>query len=295
MPSLRHQAVVTYMRITRRKDVMRTADSLHASIARRRRTESPNPPLTTRRHLEIARRKDVGFPIYNVTPLGVDDGRRVVYLHGGTYIHTISRQHWRFVGKIAKNLRATVTVPDFPIAPKHTWRESIPKLVDVVRDTAAGAAAGCYLVGDSSGGGLALAVAQRLAQHGALPSPLVLIAPFLDVTVANPASRGLESVDPWLSVEGLREAGRLWAGRDDPRRPEVSPLFGKLDGLGPMLVLTGTRDLLNPQAHDLADEGRKQNASVELVEEPGLIHDYPLLPIPEARRALDQILEFMSG
>jgi acetyl esterase/lipase len=75
--------------------------------------------------------------------------------------------------------------------------------------------------GDSAGGGLALAFAQSLATLD-LPQPvkLVFFAPWLDITLANPAIPDVERHDPWLSSAGLGVAGRTWAGTTDLDDPE---------------------------------------------------------------------------
>jgi acetyl esterase/lipase len=281
------------MRVSRRKRAMMTAESLRDSIERRRRADRPDPPRALYRRIQIERRDDIGFPVYTVRPSAGAVGHRVVYTHGGSYIHTLSRQHWHLIATLAERLAAAIVVPDYLLAPEHTWRESFPQMLDLVRRTADEAPGGCSLVGDSCGGGYSLAIAQRWAADGGEPLRLALIAPFLDVTMTSPLSRAIDLVDPWLSVAGLREAGRLWAGMDNPGRPEISPLFGQLAGVGPLLVVTGTRDVLNPQAHELVEKAHLAGASVELLEANGLIHDYPLLPIPEAHRAVDHVVDFL--
>ena len=61
----------------------------------------------------------------------------------------------------------------------------------------------------------------------------------------------------------------------------------------PTLLLCGTRDLLLPQSRKLAARLEEAGSAVTYVEEPGLMHVYPLLPIPEARRAWDQVAAFL--
>lgn len=291
MTSIRHRIVAMVMRAARHKKT--TAQGLHESIrARQRRVES-GPPRSLPGHVHVECHDEAGFGVYTLAPGDADSGRSIVYLHGGSYVHPLASQQWLFAATLAVRLAATVAVPDYPLAPESTWRDSFADMVKFVRRTADAAASGCTLIGDSSGGGYALAVAQQLALAGYPPLPLVLIAPFLDVTMADPRCAAIEDADPWHTMAWLREAGRLWAGGDDPRRAEVSPLFGSFCGLGPMLVFTGTRDVLNPQSHALAAQARKAGVPVELVEGAGLIHDYPLLPIPEARMAVDRIIDFV--
>jgi acetyl esterase/lipase len=244
--------------------------------------------------MQIERSDEIGFQVYTVKLRKGDSGRRIVYIHGGSYVNTIAKQHWTFITKLAERLGAGVIVPDYLLAPEHTWRESFPGMVDLARCAADDARPGCTLIGDSSGGGYTLAVAQQLSAAGIAPLPLVLISPFVDLTLTDPRSRAIDPADPWHSIEGLREAGRLWAGGDDLKRPEVSPLFGNFVGLGPLLVFSSTRDVLNPQSHDLVEKARSDGVSVEFIEEIGLIHAYPLLPIPEAQSAMDCIIDFVT-
>ena len=82
------------------------------------------------------------------------------------------------------------------------------------------------------GGGLAVALCQQLQKH-ALPSPasLVLLYPWLDVTMSHPQSRKLERKDFILACDGLAACGVAYAGEREPTDPLVSPLFGAVEGL----------------------------------------------------------------
>ena len=146
------------------------------------------------------------------------------------------------------------------------------------------------VVGDSAGGGLALALAHRSRDVG-LPPPgaLVLYFPWLDVGVTGADQPRLETIDPALSIDQLREAGRLWSG-GDPADPRASPLFADHDELPPTLVLVGTKDLLLSDARRFA--GRHPSAIVR--EYPGMFHGFVCAPMPEAHRALDESAEFIG-
>ena len=146
------------------------------------------------------------------------------------------------------------------------------------------------LMGDSAGGGLALAVGQGLRDRGVRPRRMVLLAPWLDVATDDPASRAIADRDPMLAIPGLIEAGRAYAGPlalDDPR---VSPIHGSLGGLPPITVFTGTEDLLNPDSHRLAEACAAAGVSCELIETAGQPHVYPVLPTREGQAARRQII-----
>ncbi|HTY26769.1 MAG TPA: alpha/beta hydrolase [Mycobacterium sp.] len=79
---------------------------------------------------------------------------------------------------------------------------------------------------------------------------------------------------------------------DDPR---VSPLAAPLAGLAPVTVFSGTRDILNPDARLFTDKAREAGVDVDYVQGDGMIHVYPLLPIPEGRAARRRVVDAISA
>ena len=147
------------------------------------------------------------------------------------------------------------------------------------------------VAGDSAGGGLALGLTQTLVDDAGPPGRLALIAPWLDIALTDPGVDEIARRDPWLVPAGLREAGRAWRGDLSPDDPRVSPLRGRVDGLPPTTVYIGDRDIFLPDALHLVDDIRATGGRVELVEQPGAVHAYPLTPTPEGRDASRRIVE----
>ena len=87
----------------------------------------------------------------------------------------------------------------------------------------------------------------------------------------------------------------MYHGDTDPTDPLLSPAFRKSEDLPPTLVISGEQDLLHPDIEDWATKRVGQGAPVELHSEPGVWHDYMLLPTPEAKRALVMTADFLSG
>jgi acetyl esterase/lipase len=123
------------------------------------------------------------------------------------------------------------------------------------------------------------------------------VSPWVDLTTSTPETAGLDAVDPWLFLGKLHAYGGWWAGSpEDLGRPEVSPALGDLSGLPPALMFCGTRDLLVPGCRLLARRAMAAGWDLTYVEEPGLIHVYPLLPwLPEARHAWHRTVSFLQG
>jgi acetyl esterase/lipase len=160
-----------------------------------------------------------------------------VYLHGGAYTSDITKQHWAMVGALADE-GVQIEVPLYGLTPQHTYREAYPLVIEVYGQMLERLpAAAVTLAGDSAGAGLALGIAQELPAAG-LPQPrrIVLISPWLDLTLSQPAVQALARHDPWLSPAGLVEMGHAWAGGDDPADPRLSPVNGPLNDLAPVSV-----------------------------------------------------------
>lgn len=269
--SIQHQGVRAFLRLTGAGRPWRSAVALDAAIARR--DDWPASPPTSGHGVTIAMRDDDGWPVVSIVP--PRPAGTVVALHGGGYVFGPSSHHWLFWRCIALASRRTVVAPLYRLAPEGVAAETVPHVARI----AAAADGPLALVGDSAGGGMALAAAQLLAADGLRP-PLLLSAPWLDGAVSRPWTTPL---DPWLAAPGLRHAADLYRGDLPVEHPFVSPLLGDLTGLGPIVVSTGTRDVLHRDALRLEE---RCPTPVRVLVGEGLLHNIPLLPIPEARPAL---------
>lgn len=235
--------------------------------------------------LEVDRRTVAGFPVHLVRGRGgPEESGTVVFLHGGAYVAEMHRVHWLLVAELA-GLGRDVLVPHYGLAPDHGPGEAHR----LVHELLLGIDGPVYLVGDSAGGGLALAATQTwLAGGGEPPRGLTLIAPWLDLAIRNPEVDELERHDPWLARPGLRACAEAWAGEMSMDDPRVSPLFGSMEGLPPIDLYVGTRDIGLADARLLAERA----PDVRYHEERGAVHVYPLLPfVPEGARARARIRE----
>lgn len=236
------------------------------------------------------------FASYVVTPRGTDPHRTVVYLHGGGYVAPIDPFHVRYACRLAEDLGARIVLPDYPLTPEHTWRDSHDAIADLTARWV-GDSRELVLAGDSAGGGYALAIALTLRDRGGpQASRLLLHSPWVDLTTSAPETERFTVRDPWLFLGKLRAYADWWAGSpDDLGRPEVSPALADLAGLPPALMFCGTRDTLAPGCRLLARRATAAGWDLTYVELHDLIHVYPLLPfIPEARVAHRRTVEFLS-
>ncbi len=244
------------------------------------------PPFL--RGVDISRSTIDGWPVYEVAPRTGAAPRRALYLHGGAYVFEIAAQHWMLVAQLAVATGTRFTVPIYPLAPAATADTIVAgasALASALIESVG--AEKVTIMGDSAGGGMALAVAMRIrdTQPDGTQPRTILISPWLDISGTDPQLAIIAPRDPWLAVPGSHAAGVVYRGDLAEDDPTVSPLFGDFSGLGPITMLSGTRDILNADARRLVRRARAENIPLDYHEATDMIHVWVLLPIPEARSA----------
>ncbi len=216
-----------------------------------------------------------------ITPKNVDREHAILYLHGGGYTICSPATHRNLAGRIAKVAKAYTLVPDYRLAPENPFPAAL-------NDTLA-----CWdwllaqgyrevdisVGGDSAGGGLALALAFKLKEAGRpMPSSIFLLS-------------------PWVNLSQAGDFARLYLPEGDLRNPLVSPLFGDLRALPPVLIHAGEEDFLLQDAVDLEAKLRADGTPVELRLWDGLWHVFQAFApfFPEAGQSINTIGAFIRG
>ncbi|KZS83205.1 esterase [Mycobacterium persicum] len=284
------------LRITGRTRQYTSAADARKHIAARALRPSPyGPPMRLRPDVSVEVGRRSGWPIYAVAPKNGAHTHTVVYLHGGAWVNEINSQHWRLVTHVAAGARVKVVVPIYPLLPFGTAADVVPEVAQLVVENMSTGHRVC-LAGDSAGGQIALSTALLLRDdHDVVLPRTVLISPALDVSLSNPMINSVELTDPWLAREALSVFGDCWRGHLNPDDLRVSPLAADLTGLGPLTVFSGTRDILNPDARALVQKATATGVDIDYHERFGLLHVYPLMPIPEGRAARAVIVERLRG
>ena len=238
-------------------------------------------------------------PCWTLRPAGTSaPGPHVLFLHGGGYMMEAMPPHRKAIEHWIRHHGLTVTFADYPLAPEHTCVQTLAATLAAYQQLTARYPHDAWTVfGDSAGGGLALALQQQLRQLQAplMPHRLVLMSPWVDVGMHDPLALQAERFDPLLRVAGMKAIGRLYAGERPVTDPICSPLFGDMNDLGEVLLLAGSHELLLPDCLSLkARLEAAQGNRVEWVLGQGMMHDWIMLPLPEAKRTLDQIAEFVQ-
>ncbi|MET0862122.1 MAG: alpha/beta hydrolase [Microbacterium sp.] len=227
-----------------------------------------------------------------------DDGSALLFFHGGGYASGSILSHRSMVTEAGRAAGIRTLAVEYRRSPEHPFPTAVD---DAVRAWEWLRASGLdadriVLGGDSAGGGLVLAVWQRLRDAGEPgPAALWLVSPWTDLTLSGESLDLKDAVDPLLHRAYLAELAAAYvpdaSGRADPL---VSPLFADLAGLPPTLIQVGTDETLLDDAVRLARAAGLAGAAVTLQTYPLMIHAFPLwnAVLSEGRRALSEFGAF---
>jgi acetyl esterase/lipase len=240
-----------------------------------------------------------GVNAVDVTIQGIDTANTILYFHGGVYVIGSAAQSVPLVSDLARRAHAKVVTVDYRLAPEHPY----PAAVDDARAAYEGLlaqgvdAAQIALAGESAGGGLAVATLLALRDAGTpLPSSAFLMSPYADLTLSGETILENQAIDPILTPEGLRLRVPDYVGRADASDPQISPVFGDLRGLPPLLIQSGSNEILLSDALRLAGRAAIDEVSVTLEVTPGVPHVFQgfAAVLDEGDAALDRASTFLK-
>lgn len=217
----------------------------------------------------------------------------LIYLAGGAYIYEPTGMHLDFATKMAERLDAEILLPAYPVAPHASAAQANADLVKMYQQLVLDRPEQrIILMGDSSGGGLALAMAQQVLAAGLRPADfVVMISPWLDITMSNPGiTPARDAGDYMLDAQALAYVGQVWAGEMALQDPRVSPIHGPLAGVGELVLISSDNELFLPDIHLLVERAEQQGVAINYHEYPSLFHDFAVLGVPESKLAMAAIV-----
>jgi len=267
----------------------------------RRSKISPVPLLLyTKRRIEKS--QVLGRNVYNVSPSEGATDLQIFYFHGGGYATEAAFHHFDIVDELIKKTNGNVTFVEYPLTPEYNVHHAIEMVYETYKTEVSKHPERRFVIlGDSAGGGLALALAMTIRDFNQIlkspiksPEKLVLFSPWLDIGLTNPQIMSLQERDLILDAENLREVGKRYAYNIRLEDYRVSPMFGDLNDLGSILVFYGSDEIFKPDCEAFVGNQGLVGTQISGVEYEGMQHDWVVLPIPERSQTLSEAVAFLS-
>jgi epsilon-lactone hydrolase len=258
-------------------------------------SQVPVPPEVLQKPIEIG-----GVGGIEVTIAGNRTDNVMLYFHSGVYVIGSAVATVPLVGDLVRRTGVRAITLDYRLAPENPY----PAAVDDARAAYEGLLGQgvdpgrIVLAGESAGGGLAVAVLLAAREAGLpMPSCLYLMSPYADLTLSGESLVTRESLDPILTPEGLRARAPEYIGGADAADPLISPIFGDLSGLPPLLIQVGSHEILLSDALRLAARAATSDVAVTLEVTPGAPHVFQGFGglLDEAVAALGRASEFITA
>jgi acetyl esterase/lipase len=235
-----------------------------------------------------------------VTIPGTESERVILYFHGGVYVIGSATTSVPLVADLVRRTGVSAITLDYRLAPEHPY----PAAVEDARAAYEGLLAQgtdpgrIVLAGDSAGGGLAVAALLAAREAGLpMPSCAFLMSPYADLTLSGDTLTERQPLDPIMTLAGLRVRAPEYVAGADATDSLISPIFGDLSGLPPLLIQVGSHEILLSDALRLAARAATSDVAVTLDVTPGVPHvfqGYAAL-LDEADAALDRAATFVQA
>ncbi|HWS74542.1 MAG TPA: alpha/beta hydrolase [Quisquiliibacterium sp.] len=253
-----------------------------------------------------------GVPAEWVLAPNADASRRLLYIHGGAFIMGSPKSHRRLTSKFSEVSGAAVLAIDYRLMPEHPRMAGIEDCRSAYRwmldhgPQGPGPASAVYVAGDSAGGNLTLSLIAWVRDSGLrAPNAAVALSPATDATLGSPSMKSNIPTDPMLGplFSMLAKVPRtmlLWGTwlrtRINPRDPVVSPVYGDLAGLPPVLVHASEAEMLRDDGRRYANRAAAAGSPVMLQTWNHMVHVWQIFhpDLPEGRAAFEEIRRFLA-
>jgi epsilon-lactone hydrolase len=252
----------------------------------------------TRRDTDLA-----GVPTITVEPAVGRPDRAVIYFHGGGYVSgSPPERYLPLAAAVALAANATVHAVDYRLAPEFrfpaAYDDCVSAYTGLVGD--GGVDPGSLSVlGDSAGGNLALAVTVAARDRRLpLPARVAMISPFADLTFSGASIEQRRDLDPYVTRALLESMAADYLGHSDPTDHRCSAVFADLNGLPPLLIQVGEKEILYDDATRIRDHALSAGVDVTFESWEHGIHVWPVYiatGLPESAQAIEHLAAFLKA
>jgi monoterpene epsilon-lactone hydrolase len=227
----------------------------------------------TPRGIKIRKRSANGVPVAWIIPESSRSDELLFYLHGGGYTMGSIQTHFSFVSQLASRVGCTALLIDYRRAPEFPFPAALDDALTAYQWMLADKPGSRIVVaGESAGAGLLLSMLMSLPDQSEQPRACFLLSPWVDLAakcgLSGKQSTGIAS----LEDTAMGQMAELYADGKNLCEPRISPLYGDLHGLPPMLIHAGSKEPLTSDAKKLAALACDHGVDVSLELYSGRIH-----------------------
>lgn len=239
----------------------------------------------------------INSEIYN--PEGAAQDKIIMYVHGGGYVAGSCDDHRGFVTKFAKFTGVKTLIYEYGLAPENPYPAALDDSLKIYSYLLSSGYKpdNIIIAGESAGGGLCLAILLALKETNiALPKAAVAISPWTDLTCSSDSYKTKNKLSP-APLNSWFVFSKHYVANNRADLPYISPLFGDLQGLPPILICSGVNDELYDDGEKFYLKAKQAGVDAKFIKGEGQMHCYPLLApmFPEATVAMNEIVEFIRG
>jgi len=294
-PSLQTYLVNTLLRI-RLKKGLKTKSGMDA---KRRVFDQSGRRLAKTKGLEIDQIQLAGVPAERLSLDTQEADYQLLYLHGGAYSAGSPTSHRPLTAELARTGNACVYALDYRLAPENPFPAAIDDALSAyqyLQQHEAGASP--IVLAGSAGGGLCLALLQKIKQSGLkMPIANILYSPWTDLTISGQSVIDNEQSCAMLTPSALKLGAELYLNGADPKDPLATPIFGDFSGCTPTLVFVSDSELLRDDALRMVKILKRDGVETQMQIVHGQAHVWPLFHrfLPEGKLALRQSAAFIRS
>jgi acetyl esterase/lipase len=238
-----------------------------------------------------------GVPCEWIIPQNGLTDQVMLYLHGGGFVFGLTPPHLQMGAYLAQKMGMRILMVDYRLAPNHPFPAALDDCATAYLWLMKQGilAQNIVVAGDSAGGNLTITMLMKLRDSGnSLPAAAACLSPVTDLTSKDNLRKGFK--DPLLPPKAVKFYNQSYVGNNDPHDPLISPVFGNLRGLPPLLVHVGEDEILRDDAVRIASLAKSVEVDVRLEIYPRMWHVWQLnLTMPQAIQALDDIAQFLKA
>jgi epsilon-lactone hydrolase len=241
-----------------------------------------------------------GVPTAEVTVDGIEPRHVVLYFHGGVYVMGDAALAAELASQVGRRTQAKVISVDYRLAPEHPYPAAVDDALEAYEALLRSGVdpSDIVLAGESAGGGLAIATLVNARDHGLpLPAAAFAMSPYADLTLAGATIDAKGEVDPLLNRDALQARVGDYTSGQDAGLALISPIFGDLSGLPPLIIQAGSHEVLLDDAVRLARQAAIADVEVTLEISPEVPHVFQAYHaiLEEGAAALDRAGRFLSA